>query len=314
MKAEDIIIKHYADKSIARPKIPQPHLDILNSKRLNLTTCNGGLGDAIILTSLTKAREKDFNIYSRNKHWQSICQFNNRLNKTQDSEGYIRTELLESFDIGNGHLSQRLQRATGTEIQIVPRPYLEVKASKEEINKNKKIALHFSTGFSARELTTRGFENPRQLLDNSKKTIEEFIKNSDFEFFEFGQKKIFNSEKVKDLTGLSIEDSINKLSECEYFIGLNSGFMNAAAGLGIKSIIIVNVPKASDLYLPVLVDYSASDTNWLYPQNVHLFQGGENELVPNLSEEAIKKALNGEVYPYWSEKYLSLIFNFEKNR
>lgn len=301
---EDIINKYYKDKKSLKPRLDDL-ASINGSDKLNLTTLNIGLGDAVILTALTKDRSKNLNIYSENKHWQSLCKFNTRLNKNIDFGQYIRTELLEFFDIGNGHLAQRLQRAIGLNIESKPTPYINVHS---QVNK-KKIGLHFSTGISAFDLLNKGFQNPRQLLDESKTIIESFINESEYEFYEFGQKSIFRNEKVTSLSSLSIEESIIKLAECEYFIGLNSGFMNIAAGLNIKSIIVVNAPHAKDLYLPVLVDCSKEDMNWLYPQNVHLFQNDENELVPRLSIDSIKKAINGEVYPYWETKYLNLIYD-----
>ena len=85
--------------------------------------------------------------------------------------------------------------------------------------------------------------------------------------------------------------------------------MNLAAAMSIKSIIIVNVPDINNLYLPVLEDISQEDTNWLYPQNVHLHQNGENELVKYATEENIKKAINGELYPFWTHDYLDLIYD-----
>jgi len=301
---EDIINKYYKDKKSLKPRLDDL-ASINGSDKLNLTTLNIGLGDAVILTALTKDQSKNLNIYSENKHWQSLCKFNTRLNKNIDFGQYIRTELLEFFDIGNGHLAQRLQRAIGLNIESKPTPYINVHS---QVNK-KKIGLHFSTGISAFDLLNKGFQNPRQLLDESKTIIESFINESEYEFYEFGQKSIFRNEKVTSLSSLSIEESIIKLAECEYFIGLNSGFMNIAAGLNIKSIIVVNAPHAKDLYLPVLVDCSKEDMNWLYPQNVHLFQNDENKLVPRLSIDSIKKAINGEVYPYWETKYLNLIYD-----
>jgi hypothetical protein len=264
------------------------------------------LGDAVILTSITNDQSKNLNIFSPNKHWQTICKFNNYLNKNQTSDNYIRTELLEFFNIGNGHLSQRLQRSLGISVEKKPKPYIH----SSSITNKKKIGLHFSTGISAFDLLAKGFNNPRQLTEESKKIISNFILNSDYEFSEFGGERIFDFEKVENCTHLNIEESINKLNECEYFIGLNSGFMNLAAGLDIKSIIVVNVPRVNNLYLPVLVDCGIEDTNWLYPQNVHLFQDAENELVPKLSVDCINKALNGEVYPFWGEKYLDLIYDY----
>lgn len=306
---QDIIIKHYEGKKSSKPKIDEKEQERLhNASVLNLTTFNPGLGDATILTSLTKDTLKTKNIFSATRHWPALCKFNKALQKTRQFNQAIRTELLEFNDLGGGHLSQRLQRVLGLKVEEVPRPYLETNEN-TQINK---IGLHFSTGPSAQELKRRGFQEPRQLLSESKKIIKKFIENSHYNFCEFGQAKTLDSDKVQDCTGLSIEESIIELSKCEYFIGLNSGFMNVAAGLGLKSIIVVNVPSPKDLYLPVINDYGASDTNWLYPQNVHLFQNGENELVPSLSEDNLKKAIQGEIYPFWSKKYLDLLFDFEK--
>ena len=52
----------------------------------------------------------------------------------------------------------------------------------------------------------------------------------------------------------------------------------------------------------------AQDIEWLFPQNVHLHQNGQNELVPIVSEDSLKMAINGDVYPYWKFDFLDLIF------
>jgi ADP-heptose:LPS heptosyltransferase len=256
------------------------------------------------MTSLTNQNIKNLNIYSPNKHWETLCKFNKKLNRFQQSDSYIRTELLEFVDLGNGHLSQRLQRTFGLNVERVPKPFLDIDNSP----KKNKIGLHFSTGPSAFDLLEKGFKEPRQLQQNTKIEIEKFINDSNYEFVEFGGKRVFDNEKVKNFTGTSIEDSIKELSECEFFIGLNSGFMSLAAAMSIKSIIIVNAPEVHNLYLPVIKDYWEEDMNWLYPQNVHLHQNGENELVKNVTQFNIEKAINGEVYPFWNLDLLDLIF------
>ena len=85
------------------------------------------------------------------------------------------------------------------------------------------------------------------------------------------------------------------MSKCEYFLGIDSGPMHMAAGLGLKSIVIIN-NTGNNIYLPRIKECDIPNSEWLYPQNVHL----------NLS-----RAFNGEIYPYFSEDYLSLYF--EKN-
>jgi hypothetical protein len=306
---EDIIFQHYKSKTSTKPKLIDLK-QIQSALHLNLTTCNIGIGDAVILTSLTNDKSKNLNIYSNNRHWNTLAKFNKNLNKEQSNDVFLRTELLEFYDIGNGHLAQRLQRAIGLKVETIPKPYLFT----ETLPQKNKVGLHFSTGRSAFDLIQHGFENPRQLLESSRDIVDSFIKNTNFEFIEFGEKQIFPYENVENATNLSIKDSIKKLAECEYFIGLNSGFMNIAAGLSIKSIIIVNVPNVNNLFLPVLVDCGSEDMNWLYPQNVHLFQNGENPLVPKLSFDNLLKSINGEVYPFWDSKYLDLIYDYNFSR
>jgi hypothetical protein len=301
---EDIIFDHYKSKQNKRPFYD--FSQIKEAKELNLVTLNIGLGDAIALTCLTQQSSKKINIFSPNKHWQTLCKFNSALNPIGESKNYIRTELIELCDVGNGHLSQRLQRTLGLPVQRLPKPYLYPTLPFNK--KRNKVALHFSTGVSAFDLIQHGFVNPRQLEDWAQKEILKFIDDSNFEFVEFGMEQKFQHSKVKDFTKKSVEDSINEMATCEYFMGLNSGFMNIAAALDLKSIIVVNVPDVKDLYLPVIQECSMEDMNWLYPQNVHLHQNGENELVKKLSVFNIKKAFNGEIYPFWSHKFLDLIF------
>ncbi len=301
---EDIIFNHYRSKQNKRPF--HDFSKIKESKELDLITLNIGLGDAIALTCLTQQSSKKLNIFSRNKHWQTLCKFNSSLNPVCTAENYIRTELIELHDVGNGHIDQRLQRMLGLPVQRLPKPYLH--PTIQSIKKRNKVALHFSTGISAFDLLQHGFVNPRQLEDWARQEIFKFIDGSGFEFVEFGMEQKFRHNKVKDFTGTSVEDSINEMATCEYFMGLNSGFMSVAAALDLKSIIVVNVPDVKDLYLPVIQECSAEDMNWLYPQNVHLHQNGENELVKKLSVANIQKAFNGEIYPFWSHRFLDLIF------
>jgi hypothetical protein len=301
---ENIIFNHYRSKQNKRPFYD--FSEIKESQELNLATLNIGLGDAIALTCLTHQSSKKLNIFSANKHWQTLCKFNSALNPIGEPKNYIRTELIELYDVGNGHIDQRLQRTLGLPVQRLPKPYLHPTVPLNK--KRNKVALHFSTGVSAFDLLQHGFVNPRQLEDWAQKEILKFIDDSNLEFVEFGMEQKFKHSKVKDFTKTSVEDSINEMATCEYFMGLNSGFMSVAAALDLKSVIIVNVPDVKDLYLPVIQECSAEDMNWLYPQNVHLHQNGENELVKKLSVVNIQKAFDGEIYPFWSHRFLDLIF------
>lgn len=302
---EDILNNHYKNKFNKKPELLDLY-KIQAARELDLVTLNIGLGDAVALTCLTQQSSKKLNIFSPNKHWQTLCKFNSALNPIGESKNYIRTEILELHNVGNGHIDQRLQRTLGLPVQKLPKPYLHPTVPLNK--KRNKVALHFSTGISAFDLLQHGFVNPRQLEDWAQKEILKFIDGSNLEFVEFGMEQKFQHPKVKDFTKTSVEDSINEMATCEYFMGLNSGFMSVAAALELKSVIIVNVPDVKDLYLPVIQECSAEDMNWLYPQNVHLHQNGENELVKKLSVVNIKKAFDGEIYPFWSHQFLDLIF------
>lgn len=302
---EDILNNHYKNKFNKKPELLDLY-KIQAARELDLVTLNIGLGDAVALTCLTQQSSKKLNIFSPNKHWQTLCKFNSALNPIGESKNYIRTEILELHNVGNGHIDQRLQRTLGLPVQKLPKPYLHPTVPLNK--KRNKVALHFSTGISAFDLLQHGFVNPRQLEDWAQKEILKFIDGSNLEFVEFGMEQKFQHPKVKDFTKISVEDSINEMATCEYFMGLNSGFMSVAAALELKSVIIVNVPDVKDLYLPVIQECSAEDMNWLYPQNVHLHQNGENELVKKLSVVNIKKAFDGEIYPFWSHQFLDLIF------
>lgn len=311
---KDLLISFYKDKKNTRPTLSQIS-EIQKCKELDITTLNIGLGDAILLTSLTNDDSKKLDIFSVNKHWQTLCKFNKKLSSVSEPKPRIRTEILEFFNCGNGHLYQKTQRALGINVEPVPKGNLA--PTKNIPSKKNKIAINFSTGPSGLDLVEVGFKNPRRLDPSAKLEVEKFIKNSSYEFVEMGTERMFPFDNVRDFTKTSVEDSFNELNSCEYFIGLNSAFMSASAALGVKSIILLNVPRVEDLFLPLIVDFYDSNTRmgqdmgWLFPQHVFLHQHGENELVPMVSEESIKKAINGEVYPFWKNDFLDLVHLYD---
>lgn len=307
MNEKDIIINFYKDKVNCKPDLDLSGIRAMKS--IDLTTLNIGLGDAIITSSVTNDDSKDIVVASANKHWQTLKKFNRKFAIEARSPKMMPLERLEMFNVGNGHLAQRLQRALGINIERIPKPYLI--PTKEVSQKKYKIGLHFTTGPSAWDLLASGFQLPRQLEESGKEEILKFIDTSNYEFIEFGGKKTIFHDKVQDFTKKSIEDTLNEIASCEYFIGLNSGFMSAAAAFNVKGIIVVNAPKVEHLYLPILVTWKVEDMNWLYPQNVHLHQNGENELVPKLTKDNIQKAIDGNIYPYWKTDYLDLVFEYE---
>jgi hypothetical protein len=125
------------------------------------------------------------------------------------------------------------------------------------------------------------------------------------EFYEVGA-HFSGLDSVGNWTGLPLEQSIRNMATCQYFIGILSGPLHLAIALGLK-VININFPAPSRIYLPVLKDIDLVETEWLYPQSVLLHQDGEGELVARFSLTNLERAINGDLYPYWSDRYLPLI-------
>ena len=221
-------------------------------------------------------------------------------------------------DWGGGHCMQSCEKLLGLKTSLIPRPYLNVKAQALPRVKNKVgICTTTANDVPARNLTPENFN-----------LLQEFINESsnEYSFCEFGGQATL--ENVEDFCGLSIGDSIIRMSELDFFIALNSGFMHLATVLKLKTIAIVGEPDVSFFYVPQLALIHGNlsrDLTWFFPQNVHLHQRGENPLVPAFSKENLKKALGGDVYPTWDNRYgfcevlpeyekaKGLIYNFYDN-
>jgi hypothetical protein len=299
-RARDIILNYYSLLPTIQRKPLIKTYDCVFSSGL-------GLGDALCASSFFHSAKEQNQIKCIKT---SAGHFHNLRGLMPDAIEEFQAERFPlgssgEYDVGNGMLSQRFQRILGLTPDLKPRNRL---VTKEKVNK-KKIAICFRTGQSAFHKTA--YQHPRQLTPESIPIIQEFINQNShkYQFVEFGQKK-FGLSGVTDKTGLDIVTSAIELSKCQYYIGLNSGFMHLAnAFWHIKCVILVNIPHVEHLYLPVLRDCKfADDIEWLPPHHPMLFMGGSNEIVPELSIDNLHRALNDEVYPYGREECLELVF------
>lgn len=304
---KDIILKFY---STAKRK-NKPSCQGLDGNMLSgAIMLNSGLGDCIISTNLPKKIYNTFfkkiNLICTYSNSEVLLRNNPYINTTNQNNNILNIRELENFDFGGGHIIQRMQRALNVSPDLIPKGDLYIKKNNTT---SKKIALCFSLGNSG-DVLKPAFKFGRELFPNNIRLIQELINdyNSIYDFVEIGNgPQLFS--KTENYLNESIDKTIEKLHECSYFIGLNSGLMHAAAALEIPSIIIVDVPNANELYLPCLKDIDAHDINWLYPQNVHLHQSGENLLVPKFNLENLKKAINGEVYPFFDNKKIIELYD-----
>lgn len=270
-----------------------------------------GLGDTLVFSHLPMvgaSQGKPRFIHANpdeHRHFEPLMKFNPYYMPKPDNFGVVMAdELYQKFDCGNGHLIQRLQRAFGLESVIKPQPYIHFPMPKV----NRRVMLHFEaggphSGWQRTHLHPRA----RQLYPESRSIIQEFIdSHPELEFFQIG-KEVQNFRRVRNMTEPTLEEVIKIMATCELFIGIISGPMHMASALGLRSIVIINFPPAPLIFLPTLVDIDQVESEWFYPQNVHLHQESEGPQVKRLSRRTLEDAYQGKVYPYWDDRFLGLI-------
>ena len=212
--------------------------------------------------------------------------------------------LQHAYAMGNGHFMQRLQRAFGLEPELKPKGFLHLEGNRL----SSRVVLHFEPG-DGHVAWQRIYVHPRarQLYPESRLLIQKFINaHSELSFVQIGKRPV-RLENVQDCTGLALADTIRLIQSCEFFLGIISGPMHLATALGLKCIVLLNFPKADEIYLPALKDINLVESEWLYPQNAHLHQESDGPLVKRLTLPNLEKAFAAQIYPYWSDEYLELI-------
>lgn len=210
----------------------------------------------------------------------------------------------QEYDLGNGHFLQRLRRAYGFVPELRPHPCLEV-AIEERLPGG--VILHLEAGPWAEWQRQNVHARAREIYPESLRVLQKFIRfRRDLVFAEIGTGRS-GLEGVLDWTGLALETTIRRMAGCEYFLGITSGPLHIAAALGLKIINIVNFPSATEICLPVLKDIDLIEVEWLYPDSIILHQEDSGRFVQQLSFEMLQRAFYGELYPYFSNRYLHLI-------
>lgn len=218
--------------------------------------------------------------------------------------------VVEGHNCGPGNILQQVYAAVGLGVDVKPRGFLGIPSRP----KRNKVGIHLD-GVTAG--TMLGYPRVRTIYPENIAVIQKFIlANQQYEWVQFGLGSPL--EGVTSFLGKSIDDSIHEVSTCEFMVCLNSAFMTIAAALDVKTIVIINNPRVEACFFPVMTNmvppcvppYDIYDSFWLYPQNVHLHQDGENPLVPRFSADSLARALDGRVYPYFRDDYLDMIFEY----
>lgn len=272
-----------------------------------LSTVTQGLGDTMMLTDLpaaAAAQGKFAQSYSPSRHFRPLMSFNPAYRDVDDKAYLINApDLIRKYNCGNGHYLQRIRRAFGLRVNDKPHGYLKWKGIRGE----KRVILHFDAGVHANWQRQNVHPRARMLYPETRIALEQFIASKpDYEFCEIGEHPI-NIKGTHRLTTSTTVDLVNAIAKCGWFIGIISGPMHVATALQLKCVVILNFPEPNKIFLPTLRVSGQVEEEWLYSQNVHLHQEGDGPLVKKATLDNFKRAFNGEIYPFFSDKYLSLI-------
>lgn len=298
---EDKIINYYKRFDDFSPDIFKVDKDFV------ISSFSMGLGDSMILTDILNVSEGKLKVYSTSKHFYHLVKNYPYLKFPRNEyKMYNIHEIIRFENCGvAGHYLQRLRNLYNYEVDSKPKSYLPSLSKDFQIKK--RIAIHIEPSeMNDYQMT---FFSPLggNIKPENLKVIQNFIKKncSTYEFYSIGKETFFdNCQSVYFDTA---EYLYLFLNTCDYFIGIDSGPMHVAAALNIKSIIILSHVPYETIVLPNLKNPHVDHIGWLYPQNIHLHQEGENDFVKYFSTNNLDKAFDGEIYPFFSDRYLDLI-------
>lgn len=302
LAVEDQIMAHYRSATALRLKPLRPVVatDILS------TTCQG-LGDTMMLTDLPAASAKQYKqwqSFSSSRHFLPLMSFNPSYQEIKDKAYLINApDLVHQYDCGNGHYLQRIRRAFGLQVDDKPHGFLRWHGQRNR----ETVILHFDPGVHAKWQRKAIHKRARMIYEETREAIKAFVASRPtWTFIEVGESplQIEGTEYRKTNTTV---DLVNLIATGEWFIGIMSGPMHVATALGLKCVVIVNFPKAEKVFLPTLRVTGQVEEEWMYPQNVHLHQDGDGPLVRRATLNNFNRAFDGDIYPFWSDKYLPLV-------
>lgn len=236
-----------------------------------------GLGDAIILTSILPYLKVNNTLLNEIDE-----KYINKENLTNDLDLCV-TELAQN-NWGGGHAIQRFQKSLGLPVEIKPKGKINYNPN---LKKKNKVFINLQNNTDWKRTLPNSLD-----IEQIKIIYDFFMLNTYFTPY------YYNND-------LTINEIIEVMETCEYFLGIDSGPMHVAAALDLKSIIIINDPNQL-ICLPKIKECELPNSEWLYPQNIHLNRSGQTELVPNFSYQTLLDAFEGKIYPYWNENYLNI--------
>lgn len=279
-----------------------------------LTNIASGLGDTLMLTDLPRAAKTQdkpkysphWTCFSNSPHFRPIIARNPFWREPALPEHVYMVNapcLIRYCDVGGGHYLQRIRRAFNLDVDTVPRACVRWEGER----RTNRVILHFHAGPHAQWQRQHVHPHARQLGVESKHAIEAFIKSRrDLEFYQIGA----TNEPIRGANQwptASIDALVNIIGSASWFIGIMSGPLHLATALKLRCIVVVNFPESHKIMLPTLKHVDVVESEWFYPQNVHLHQEAGGPLAPHLDVQTLHEAFDGKIYPFWREDWCQLI-------
>jgi hypothetical protein len=293
----DYVRNFWRDKRPVR-RLPAP---ILDPAEFTLTNTPQGLGDSILLThhALACAEAKvPGHAYTPAPHWPVLRDFCPWLPPTHVPRFVSLCDAVASWDLGPGHNVQRCRRLFGLPAgPVLPARRRPLFA--DVVPLGHRVSLHFDAGPHADWQRQHLHPRARQLYPENRVVVREFIEaHPELSFIEFGNRPTLRHDRVEDATGRPLAETIRLMAECTTHLGIVSGPMHLAAALGLRLIVVLNFPHPSQLCLPALVDTGVVESEWLYPEAMHLHQDADSPHWPRFGRASLERAFAGQVYPY----------------
>lgn len=304
MNPQDVIERYYRGKRSPKAGRTRPVLDWSVTPYRDCES----LGDTCMLTDMLDASGGVIAPHSQSPHFRPL------FTRTWHPVGEFNAMQVEiwrawtTYDLGPGHVLQRIRRLFGIVADPLPKPSLRTLSHRVK----GRVVVHLEPGggveWQRRNIHPRAREFYPEHLDAMQAFARE---RRDLEFVTVGGKSLHwcRHENTPDAAAL-----VDVIGSAEWFIGLCSGPSHIAAALGLKSIVVVNFPDPRKLILPAVVDLETHDMEWLYPQNVHLHEDASGPLVPRFSKRNLHRAFNGEIYPFWKHDWLPLVNEFQPSQ
>jgi len=267
-----------------------------------------GLGDTVLyshLPRLIKSHWPDYQVFVYETVYSKIVFANNPFidGFTKDKQ-YLFKKKGSGSDYGSGHFTQMKARFLGIK-ECLPKG--EIFISPEEKNRVAAQPYKPIVTFHA-----HGKSNKCQITDEIWSAVVKELKKTHYVI----QLKSPEENMIEGVnqTVTGIRECIVQQSVAQVHVGVDSGFAHTAAALNVPAVIILDKINNSwplligDIHQLVLPQLKGGHLGFLYPQHTYLCVGHSTPKTPLLSQETLRMAIDGKIYPFrkqsiWNMQY-----------